>query len=431
MTEPNARPFTASVTYDLATYKETDIAYQRFFLRNSFAYLFVVAFMVYLFNAFLPHNKIFLSQMLILFWSIFWGSSLFRHFRNKNGSKSYKQMLASNNGMPTHLEYTFLADGIHIHNTCTNGISIIPYGQIRNVFETDNLIVLVQEHQLMIPVSKDSICGGPVCAFSQKLLQAATSVKRKKVKTLLPGKLIHGAFVAFSVCCILAGLLWSPPAQNIRDTHRAINNTMDFRQIADELEPLGIRNIPDDVFRDLSEAEFMYGPSLYYDSTGKCLSLLTLAGMGTYDEDTWAWTPSRCGVFWFDSEAFDLEHMYTNLLLGISALDPDTLCFTDIQEDTSNVDWMNGTGSQKVIFHWNDQSYTLYASVDYDWYDLTFLSQLNNVMLTETDGKQLYFAWDQGQGLLVFFGDKQWASRFESATGIALYTDPIYTGAIY
>lgn len=431
MTEPNTRPFTASVTYDLATYHEMQKGSQLCSLRYQFSHLLVMGIIGLFIVTFVSHDKVYLSKMLFIFMGVFWGIILFGYLRNKKGNTGYQQILTNSNGSPAYLEYAFLADGIHINHVNTHGTNVIPYSQIRKLFETDNLFLLILEHRQLLAIRKDSICGGPVCTFTQKLLDVAANVKKKRVKTILPGKIIRGVFIVFSICCVLLAVWWSAPLLNFRENRRPINQNTDYQQIAAELEALGIHGISDDVIYELENFEASYWLDYSPDGTEKCISLLSWAGMGTYAEDTWEWTPSECGVFWFDAEAFDLENMYTNLLLGIRALDQNILCFTDIQEDAAGVDLDAGTGTQKVSFYWNGQQHTLTASVDYDWYDLSFLDQLNEIIEDNTDGKQLYFAYDLGQGFLVFFGDAQWASRFEAATGIRLYTSPRYTGAFF
>ncbi len=431
MTEPNTRPFTASVTYDLATYNEMQKGSQFCSVRYHLSHLLVMGIITWFIVTFVSYDKVYLSKMIFIFMGVFWGIILFSYLRNKKGNTRYQQILTSNNGSPAHLGYTFLEDGIHINNTNTNGTHLIPYSQIRNIFETNNLFLLILEHRQLLAISKDSICGGPVCTFTQKLLDAATNVKKKRVKTLLPGKIIHRIFIVFSICCVLLAVWWSAPLQNLRENRRPINQNTDYRQIAAELETLGIHVIDEDLIQELEEFDASYWPGYSPDGTEKYISLLSWVGMGTYEEDTLEWTPLECGVFWFDAEAFDPGNMYTDLLCGIRALDKNILCFSDIQEDTTSVDWDSGTGTQKVSFYWNGQQHTLTASVDYDWYDLSFLDRLNEIIKDNADGKQLYFAWDLGQGFLVFFGDPQWASRFESATGIRLYTSPHYTDAFF
>jgi hypothetical protein len=66
----------------------------------------------------------------------------------------------------------------------------------------------------------------------------------------------------------------------------------------------------------------------------------------------------------------------------------------------------------------------LEAVVDYDWFDLYAAADLADIVKAENTGKQLYFAFDGGQGVLVFYNTPQWRKAFEKATGIPLSDDP-------
>ena len=61
----------------------------------------------------------------------------------------------------------------------------------------------------------------------------------------------------------------------------------------------------------------------------------------------------------------------------------------------------------------------------YDWFDIEVAAELAELVKEETPGANLYFAYDGGQGVLVFYGTPQWCETFEKATGIHLFDDPI------
>ena len=84
-----------------------------------------------------------------------------------------------------------------------------------------------------------------------------------------------------------------------------------------------------------------------------------------------------------------------------------------------------GTGIQKVSFDWNGASYTLEATVMYDWFDMNVAADLAELVKEQNTGRYLYFAYDGGQGILVFYGTPQWCNDFERVTGIDLYDDPL------
>ena len=41
------------------------------------------------------------------------------------------------------------------------------------------------------------------------------------------------------------------------------------------------------------------------------------------------------------------------------------------------------------------------------------------------DGRQLWFATDNGQGLVMFYRDKAWVNQFSAATGIVFFDSMI------
>ena len=62
-------------------------------------------------------------------------------------------------------------------------------------------------------------------------------------------------------------------------------------------------------------------------------------------------------------EFFNVEKMYTDFLTGVSSLDEEELDFKNIQEDTRQVNWEEGTGKRTVSFEWKHRQFTLEAEV--------------------------------------------------------------------
>lgn len=432
MVEPNVRPFQAEITYDLPTYKKLTASYDRYLPRTNMVKV-VVILLLLIYSLVFGHmqdNSYSSGGILLLCLGIFWGAKLVQHLRSRDGGSSYKRMLSSNGGSPVHYDYSFLSDGIHIFNPHTNGSTCFPYSQVKAVFETDDLFVIELEHKQLLPLEKSTLTGGPASTFVEKLLAASPNAKKKKLTSLLPGKLIHGALILVSLGVLLYALWLTAPVQGLLESNRSIHNSMSYQQIAEELTDLGIHDIPASVIEELEAYDEEYNYTYTYQMN-KCLDLLCWAGVGEYDLDTWEWTPSECGVYWFDSEVFGLETMYSDFLRGVSALDSEALAFTNIQENTDQVNWELGAGKQSVSFSWNGQDYTLTGQVHYDWFDLDVAVDLNDILKSQGTGKQLYFAWDQGQGYLVFYGDAQWAQAFQKATGIRVTTDPYALDAIF
>lgn len=132
------------------------------------------------------------------------------------------------------------------------------------------------------------------------------------------------------------------------------------------------------------------------------------------------WAPYENGVYAFDLEVFDVGKMYTDFLNGISALDREELDFQEIQEDTSQVNWEEGTGKRTVTFLWENESFELETKENTDWFDMDVAYQLNQIIREHGKEKQLFFAGDGYQEIFVFYREKDWADAFSKATGLEL-----------
>lgn len=94
--------------------------------------------------------------------------------------------------------------------------------------------------------------------------------------------------------------------------------------------------------------------------------------------------------------------------------------FKNITEDTSGVDWDNGTGKRTVSFEWNGCTYTLEATFEHDWFDFNVAAGLNRIIIENGNGKRLYFTGDGYQECIVFYRDSEWADAFQKETGMVL-----------
>ena len=367
----------------------------------------------------------YLSKLLMITLAVFWGLRLFRFIRDRNGDLAFKRMLSANNGVPTHLEICFCEDGIHSLNTSTGGRTITAYSQLRGIYETEHFLIFLQEHNMYAAIRKDSITGGTKEELLGLLFEKGTGIKKKKIGSTLPGKIVWVSFIVFSALGALFALWLSSPVQSFLHRQQPINNYMSYQDIAAELEELGITGIDESLIDELEAYDQEYNYVYSYDFGNKALDMLSWAGMGEYDPNTWEWTPSNAGVYWFDMEVMNLDTMYTDFLTGVRALNPQELNFSNMKEDLSWVDVEAGTGTQKVSFDWNGASYTLEATVMYDWFDMNVAAELAELVKEQNTGSMLYFAYDGGQGILVFYGTPQWCNDFERVTGIDLYDDPL------
>lgn len=190
-----------------------------------------------------------------------------------------------------------------------------------------------------------------------------------------------------------------------------------FAEFAEVFSRYGIQGASPQLTEELEQSFSDLPPEVLLS---KGAALLTALGEGGYDADAMAWAPSQNGVYAFDMEVSDVGGMYARFLAGVSALAPDELAFENIREDTSKVDWENGTGKRTVTFEWQGEEFTLEAEMQSDWFDLRAANQLNKIIRRHTSGKQLFFTGDGYQECIVFYRDKEWADAFEAETGLEL-----------
>lgn len=143
-------------------------------------------------------------------------------------------------------------------------------------------------------------------------------------------------------------------------------------------------------------------------------------GGGKYDYDTWDWTPSSDKIYSFDTEAFNIDKMYTFFLTGISTITSNDIKIDNIIEDTSQVDYESGTGKQIISFQCNGKHYQFEANVYYDWFDTEMITYMKSVIEEQGTGKHLWVTSDGYQNCIVFYETEEWANKFSSYTGYIL-----------
>lgn len=190
-----------------------------------------------------------------------------------------------------------------------------------------------------------------------------------------------------------------------------------YAEIAKTLKKFEIGGITEQLVDELEASCMQMPPEIEFNKTAMMLSFL---GKGTFDYEQDTWTPATNGVYSFDVEVFELEKMYTDFLLGISALDKEALNFENIQEDTSSVNWEKGTGTRTVSFEWREKSFCLEAEMDHDWFDLTVADNLNKIIIESQNDKRLFFTSDGYQECIVFYRSTDWAKAFQEETGLVL-----------
>lgn len=122
-----------------------------------------------------------------------------------------------------------------------------------------------------------------------------------------------------------------------------------YTEIAEILKKYEIDGITEQLINEFESSYSEIPPEIELNKTAMLLSAL---GRGDYNYLEGTWQPYTNGVYSFDVEVYDIEKMYIYFLLGVSALDKNELDFKNIQEDTSDIDWEEGTGKRTVTFEW-------------------------------------------------------------------------------
>lgn len=418
--------FRSQLTYDLPTYKEfvkgtknmipSSVFVQVIFTVYLAAYVFMIPFMGDF--AFFPWTAAFLL--------ILYGIS---KLITRKGGLQYKQMLTANGGLVPRNQLTISEGTIYAENMDNGNKVTYRFEQIRGIGETKNLILVLLEHRLGLAIDKRTLTGGTAEELKRYLLTSCPRLKKHRVQSGTGGCVRKGIIIALLFIGILLSLIQRVSGgsafagQDVYEERRFVveneMNQLTYQEIAANLTRLGIGGITEEM-ADRLQSDWEQEPEENRKYMDKAASLLTELGGGSYDQNTWTWTPSSADVYAFDMEFFNLKTMYEDFLWGVAAIGDGELEFSDIEENLESVDWDNGTGSRSVNFKWKGEEYSLEANVMSDWFDFALADELNQIIAAESGGKQLYFGSDGYQMIYVFYCDGEWANAFTAVTGIQL-----------
>lgn len=201
---------------------------------------------------------------------------------------------------------------------------------------------------------------------------------------------------------------------------------MTYTQMAQELAVLGL-NLPADLVEELdgreTDSEYQEIMDSYWESDPGFgyRMLLGYWGYGDYD-DNWNRIPTSDQVYAFDCEVFDMSTMYTEFMNGVIAISGGEFAITDIEEDTSQVDYDKDEGKQILTFKYNGKPYTFEAEFYGDWLDCSVIGFMNDVFEAEGNPKRLLATDDGGQGCILFYNTPEWGKELEALTGMELDT---------
>lgn len=416
--------FRSEVRYDLATYRDFVRINTYTIPRVTFCGLLYVACMTYLLsqleNSFAAKAVLVLSLFALGLWA-------FRWHRNRDGGIQYKRMLRDNKDEVPHYQITVEEGGITIKNLSTGNERSGSFANIRQILESNRLLILVDDLKIAYTIDKTTLTGGSRDELVRFLLAHCPNMK-KRVRKGRFGCVIQCLTRILPILMLLASLavLFHIP-ERLRGQ---FTNDTPSRQMVEELAQLDI-HISDRALDTilLWESDCV---SLFpkYPGASKVYDLLCVEGQGGYEKNVfhetffaqaydWTWTPSTSGVYWFDLEVMNISAIYSDFLQGVSAMD-DSLTFTNVEEDYSNADILNGRGAIGLSFDYLGEHYTFSAQYNGDWFDTDMLYHLGRILAADEDPKDLWMTLD-GQGVLLYYGTEESKDLLVKKTGIDFF----------
>lgn len=188
------------------------------------------------------------------------------------------------------------------------------------------------------------------------------------------------------------------------------------------LTELGL-SIPADMERLLQEELAEYG---WTDFEFSWPMLLSGIGMGDFCPESGKMEPWTDSFFAFDAEMYDIGGDYGTFLENAARISGGGIQVSDFrcEIDAENEEkWIRDEPAVIGLdFVLNGRPLHYDAALMSDWMDCAIIDFVN-AALEETDGEaRLWCMFDGCQGMIVFYGDGEWAQRFEEETGCALAT---------
>lgn len=412
--------FVTETIHDLSVHKEFRLGYQNASVLRGVIHIWLCILVVCFIFLFDTGRTVYTY----IIWAVIL-LALFIVNLCKRSDIHYKRMLLANQGQPQHMLMEVYPTHIHCKDRRSENRHDYPLNMFTRIIDTPNLLILTMQYRSCLILEKRWLRGGTAQDLTAFLLLNCPNLKSRKAKKTGFGKWTQRIATAFLAVGLIIALCSLPGISLFDKLSGKLTNDMSYQEMADKLAPLGI-TVSERTIRELEEydADYAaeYGEEYYADGYGsKIYDLLYWEGCGIYDEETWEWTPSNSGVYWFDSEVMYADAIYTNFLTGVAATNPE-LCFTNIQEDYSKVDLEAGTGTVIFSFDWQGRTYRMEAAYNYDWFDTAILDELCGIIESTGTDKSLYYAFDGGQGFLLYYGEPDSADAFEKLTGI-YFTD--------
>lgn len=408
-------PIQSRVYYDLDLHKEYARLTSQANLLSTVLWCVNLLGILYLFSGF---DRPFTVKTFLLLALYFLIVRLYLYFKHRNGGAVYKRILYQNNGNVPLQTILFEESTIRTRNEITSCDLLTSYDGVRFLAESKNLLLLVTDLKMVQIVNKNTLSGGSRDDLISLLRQKCPKLQ-KRIRTGLLARIIN-----VLLCVLLViGVIWGSAVllKIPEKLSGQLTNDLTYQEIAAELESVGII-ISDRTIQEMEEYDRDYAEEYgdYYrinSDASKVYDLLYWEGCGVYDDQTWDWTPSTSGIYWFDMEVINVGTIYRDFLRGIEAMD-ETLCFTAVSEDYSNVDLENGSGTVRFSFAHDGQVHHFTATFMDDWFDMNILYDVGAVLAADQHYEDLWHAFDDGQGILLYYGTKEHAENLSDLTGL-------------
>ena len=182
------------------------------------------------------------------------------------------------------------------------------------------------------------------------------------------------------------------------------------------LTELGFENLPRELIEKTKSAPDFQSKDSFYRSNALFYFFFEL-GFGSYDFDSYVWSPSSDQVYSLDLEAHEITSMYTNFLRGIESIGGVELKFSEIEE----IHDFNMTEPVRLSFLLNGVQCAFELEENFDWYNPEIFDRMNQALEDQGNVKRLYFASDGDVCCVVFYCNSNWADSFTKKTGIPLF----------
>jgi len=414
MEEQNPR-FTSEITVDLPLFREFLELSIDVYRRNTVILALMVMMLLYCIAnmSATPYIGAFIV-LGISFPLSYW----LKRRKIKDGGVAYRQLLFQHDGKTPHQISYFEENQLVFRNLITGTERKTPYSHYVQLWESKNLLVLILDVNMYQLIDKRSLAGGTSRELIAFLREKCPNLKKKVATGGLCRFVRKLLWFVIALGMVLAVLNFFHIPEKLAGQ---ITNDMSYQEMAAELVEAGIV-IDSATLAQLEEYEDTYtDPTAFlYGKHPKVMDLLILEGMGRYDWDTWEWTPSESGVYWFDLEVMNLESIYSDFLRGVAAMD-ENLTFSGITEDYSGADAEAGTGKIVLSFGYLGQQHTLEAQYNYDWFDTDMLYALGRILAADDVPEDLWMAPDGGQGLLLYYGTQAEVRALSTKTGLTFF----------